>query len=118
MKKILLALSVLGSLAIACNTVASAPMGMCAESHSGCTHANQNHPMMNPACKPLMEHMMQSRPQVEAAIKANNANKVGKLIIADHKFMEEFAAKNPECKPEGPMMMGDKPGKIKASNAQ
>ena len=61
-------------------------------------------PMMNPACKPLMEHMKSSHPQLEAAIKANNAEQVGKLVIANHKFMEAFVAKNPECKP--PMMGG------------
>ncbi|MDD3267469.1 MAG: hypothetical protein PHC75_09870 [Burkholderiales bacterium] len=57
---------------------------------------------MDPVCKQAFEHMRDSRPKVEAAIKANDANKVGTLVIADHKYMEDFMSKNPQCKPPMP----------------
>lgn len=56
-------------------------------------------PRHNPACKPLMEHMRTTHPQIEAAIKANDAQKVGQLVIADHNFIEKFIAEHPQCKP-------------------
>lgn len=59
--------------------------------------------MMDPVCKPAMEHMRTSHKEVEAAIKANDANKVGTLVIANHNYIESFMAQNPQCKPRGMM---------------
>jgi hypothetical protein len=53
---------------------------------------------MGPVCKEAMEHQKKVRPEIDRAIKENNAQKVGELVIADHKFMEDFCAKHPECK--------------------
>lgn len=62
--------------------------------------ANAGHHQMNSVCKPAWEHVQATHPQIEAAIKANDATKVGQLIIADHKYLEEFFGKHPECKPK------------------
>lgn len=55
-------------------------------------------PKMPPVCKEAMDHQKSVRPMIDAAIKENNAQKVGELVIADHKFMEDFFMKHPECK--------------------
>lgn len=55
--------------------------------------------MMDSSCKPALEHMRTNHQQVEAAIKANDANKVGTLMISNHNYMESFMAQNPQCKP-------------------
>jgi patatin-like phospholipase/acyl hydrolase len=57
-------------------------------------------PQMPAACKPIMEHMMSSHKQIEAAVKANNPTLVGNLVIAEHNYMESAIAQNPECKPQ------------------
>ncbi|MBP9742556.1 MAG: hypothetical protein KBD37_04275 [Burkholderiales bacterium] len=62
-------------------------------------------PQMDPTCKPAMDHMQANHQKVMAAIKANNPMEVGNLVIAGHKYMENFVAKNPQCKPKSPMMM-------------
>lgn len=56
-------------------------------------------PSMDPVCMQAMEHMHANHAQLESAIKANDANKVGTIVIANHKYMESFIAKNPQCKP-------------------
>ncbi len=63
--------------------------------------ASQPMPMkMDPVCKPAFEHMRSSHMAIESAIKANDANKVGTLVIANYKYMQDFMAKNPQCKPK------------------
>lgn len=57
-------------------------------------------PSMDPVCMQAMEHMRANHAQLESAIKANDANKVGTIVIANHKYMESFIAKNPQCKPQ------------------
>lgn len=59
---------------------------------------------MDPVCQQAMEHMHTTHMQVESAIKANNANKVGTLIIANHNYIESFIKQHPECKPKRPPM--------------
>lgn len=59
----------------------------------------------DPVCQEAMTHMRATHEKVEAAIKANDAQKVGELVIACHKYMEEFTAKHPQCKPKHEMMM-------------
>lgn len=66
------------------------------------TNAPEAPMQMDPVCKQAFDHMRDSRPQIEAAIKANDAKKVGTLVIANHKYMEDFIAKNPQCKPPMP----------------
>lgn len=61
--------------------------------------------MTDPVCQTAMEHMRTTHKEVEAAIKANDANKVGTLVIANHNYMESFMAKNPQCKPQRGMGM-------------
>ena len=83
----------------------------------GIANADQSQPpqmppmMMDSSCKPAMEHMRTNHQQVEAAIKANDANKVGTLMIANHNYMESFMTQNPQCKPQRGMgMMMATPG--------
>lgn len=52
-------------------------------------------PMMNPACKPVMERMKSSHEQIEKLIAANKPTDIGNIIISDHKFLEQY----PQCKP-------------------
>ena len=52
----------------------------------------------NPECQPELAHMRASHQKIEEAIAANDANTVGKLVIADHNYREAFMAKNPQCK--------------------
>lgn len=59
----------------------------------------------DPVCKEAMERMHDCHTKVQAAIKANDAQKVGELIIANHNYMENFMAKHPQCKPKHGMMM-------------
>lgn len=59
-------------------------------------------PRMDPECKPAFEHMKANHDKLEAAIKANDANTVGKIVIADHNYMESFIATHPQCKPPRP----------------
>lgn len=70
----------------------------------GIANADQTTPQMppmmtDPVCKPAMEHMRTSHKEIEAAIKANDANKVGTLVIANHNYIESFMMQNPQCKP-------------------
>lgn len=85
MKKLLLAIISCGVLSVAnADTPPPAPM------------------QMDPVCKEAFDHLQANRPKVEEAIKANDANKVGKLVIADNKYMTDFMKKNPQCKPPMP----------------
>lgn len=56
-------------------------------------------PKMDPKCKPAMEHMRASHKQIEELIKKDDATAIGNIVIADHKYMKDFIAKNPECNP-------------------
>lgn len=94
MKKIILGMLLSASLvtsfasttnAVASDPVTKQPRGMQA-------------PQMNPECKPLMENFRKDQPQLEAAIKANNANEVGKIVIKNHNFAESFIKTHPSCK--------------------
>lgn len=94
MKKIILGMlfsaSLATSFAATTNAVASAPVAkqpMSMQAHQ-----------MNPECKPLMDNFRKNQPQLEAAIKANNANEVGKIVIANHNFAESFMTAHPSCK--------------------
>lgn len=64
------------------------------------TNTPPSPPQMPAACKPIMEHMMSSHKQIEAAVKANNPTQVGNLVIAEHNYVESAIAQNPECKPQ------------------
>lgn len=64
------------------------------------TTAPPSPPQIPAACKPILEHMMSSHKQIEAAVKANNPTLVGNLVIAEHNYMESAIAQNPECKPQ------------------
>lgn len=103
MKKLLSALLVIGAsvgIANAAQPQASQPMPMM---------------KMDPVCKTAFEHMRTNRHEVESAIKSNDANKVGNLVIANYKYMQDFMAKNPQCKPKhrpigaGGMMPNEEP---------
>lgn len=59
----------------------------------------------DPVCQEAMKQMKDCHAKVEAAIKANDAQKVGELVIANHHYMESFMAKHPQCKPKHDMMM-------------
>ncbi|RTL02998.1 MAG: hypothetical protein EKK57_00435 [Proteobacteria bacterium] len=59
---------------------------------------------MDPVCQQAMQHIHASHTQIESAIKANDANKVGTLVIANHNYMESFIKQHPECKPKRPPM--------------
>ena len=49
-------------------------------------------------CKPLMEVIKSSFVKVQAAIKANDPDTIGKAMIAEHKYEESFVLQHPECK--------------------
>lgn len=61
------------------------------------------------SCEPLFQHMKDNQKPVMDAIKANDANKVGTLVIANYKWMEDFNAKNPQCKPPKRKMVHNMP---------
>lgn len=88
-------------------------LGVAGFSFANAGQMSASGPLADPQCKPAMEHMHASRIQIEEAIKANDANKVGKLVIQDHKYMETFIASHPQCKMHHPMppMMQENPSK-------
>ncbi len=57
-------------------------------------------PAANPACKVGVEHMKASHEQLRIALDGNNPDpaQIGSLVIANHKYMKDFIAKNPECR--------------------
>lgn len=88
MKKLLLILScgLAFSVANAATTVASAPASM-----------DSAHPV--PAdCKVQASKMKTGYMAVESAIKQNDANKVGKLVIKAYNENQAFLKTHPECK--------------------
>lgn len=84
------------------STSASQPVAAVAQAKS----TNPTRMMeVDPSCEPLFQHMKDNQKPVMEAIKANDANKVGTLVIANYKWMEDFNAKNPQCKPPKRKMM-------------
>lgn len=59
----------------------------------------QAQPKMDPVCKEAFQHLHENQSKLEAAIKANDAETVGTIVIADHKYMDDFIEKHPQCKP-------------------
>lgn len=90
MKKLLLILScglALGVANAATPTAASAPMG------------GPNGMKQIPAeCKAQMVKMHSNHEAIEAAIKKNDANKVGKLVIKEYNDNQAFLKSHPDCK--------------------
>lgn len=65
---------------------------------------NNEPPRMNPVCQPAFDYLKSTHPQLKSAIAANDANKVGTIVIANHKYMQSFIQQHPECKPHRRMM--------------
>lgn len=55
-------------------------------------------PQMSKECKPVMDHMRKSHEQIEKLIQENKATDIGNIIIADHKYLEQY----PQCRPPLP----------------
>ena len=68
----------------------------------GIANASETRAMhkMDPVCKPAWEHFKKNQPEIRKAIEANDANRVGTLVIADHNYMKNFLAKHPQCEPK------------------
>lgn len=98
MKKLLLTLSLFGSFALvnAEPMQASAPQPM------------NTKPFMDPVCRDFYKSMKPQQEAVLKAINANNSQKVGTLVIQNHKTMESFMKKNPQCQMRPHDMMGKK----------